>query len=78
MQTPVEQLAVPPVIEHGTPQPPQFVFVLVGVSQPSASFDTAEQLAKPDAHADWATTQPPELLQVTPAVLLMCASAVQS
>jgi len=33
-------------------------------------------LAKLDAHAAWGTTQPP-VLQVTAAVLLMCASKVQ-
>ena len=58
------------------PQPPQFVAVLVGVSHPSTSFDTAEQLAKPDVHAAWGTTHPP-LLQLTLAVLLMCPSTVQ-
>ena len=77
MHVPVAQLAVPFVIVagQGTPQPPQFVAVLVGVSHPSTSFDTAEQLAKPGAHAAWGTTHP--LLQLTLAVLLMWPSTVQ-
>jgi hypothetical protein len=79
MQLPVEQLAVPLVgVVHGMPQPPQLVLVLVCVSQPSTSFEFDEQLAKPGAHADCGTTQPPVLLHETVLVLLMCASTVQS
>jgi hypothetical protein len=78
LQTPVAQLAVPLVTLHVTAQPPQLLFVLVCVSQPSTSLEVDEQLAKPAPHADCGTTQPPALLQETALVFVTCASAVQS
>ena len=69
-QLPLEQSPVAFVPPHVTPQPPQFVLVLVAVSQPSVSLDEVRQLANPDAHADPGTTQPPELLHETPGLLL--------
>jgi hypothetical protein len=48
-QLPVAQVAVALVLEQLTPQPPQLVVVLVGVSQPFEALPS--QLAKPALHA---------------------------
>lgn len=77
-QVPVTQLVLAFGWLQVMPQPPQFVFVLVGVSHPSVSTDPVEQFAYPLAHADCGTTQPPDPLQVTAAPALRCGSAVQS
>jgi len=44
-QVPVAQVAVAFGCEHVIPQPPQFEFVLVAVSQPSVSTEPVEQFA---------------------------------
>lgn len=58
---PVEQLATAFKRLHGTPQPPQLVLVLVGVSQPSVSLVGGAQLANPAAQAEAGITQFPAL-----------------
>jgi hypothetical protein len=70
---PVLQLAVPVGKLQVTPQPPQLLFVLVGVSQPSVSLAAVAQLAKPELQPDVpaGTVQPPEALQVAPPVLTL-------
>jgi hypothetical protein len=46
---------------QATPQPPQFVLLVVGVSQPSVSLSGGAQLANPVAQAVCGTTQFPAL-----------------
>jgi hypothetical protein len=78
LQVPVAQLAVAFGWLQVTPQPPQLVLVLVGVSQPSVSLVPVEQLANPGAQAVCGTTQPPELLHCTPELAFRCGRVVQS
>lgn len=70
---PVLQLATPVGKLHGTLQPPQLLFVLVGVSQPSVSLATVAQLAKPALQPEVpvGTVQPPEALQVVAPALTL-------
>ncbi len=77
MQLPVAQLAVPFAMLQEIPQPPQLVFVVVDVSQPSASPDAVEQSANPDEQADLGMTQLPPLHE-TALPLPTCGSTVQS
>lgn len=77
-QVPVAQVAVAFGWVQAIPQPPQFVFVVVGVSHPSVSVEPLEQFAYPAAQADCGTTQPPEPLHVTAAPGLRWGRAVQS
>jgi hypothetical protein len=74
-QVPVEQLAVAPGAEvHDPPQAPQFVAVLVLVSQPRSGLPA--QCAKPVEQALWGMTQAPAV-HWTPAEVRTFISVVQ-